>query len=164
MSAFLLLLIAFAIKRHGCLNPDLTSDTAVIFGQGNVAIDIARILLSPIDELAKTDITANALAALAESNVKRVHIVGRRGAGDVAFTIKEARELSRLQDCYAHIDPTDVAFTDEEQAYIDSERPRKRLTALLQKIAGEDFDGQLRRWDLEFKQGRCRAALVRLRA
>ena len=77
----------------------------------------------------------------------------RDTAGDVAFTIKEARELSRMTDCYAHIATEDVTFTEEEQAHLDSKRPRKRLTALLQKIATEEYNGQPRRWDLEFKQG-----------
>ncbi|ROI82017.1 NADPH:adrenodoxin oxidoreductase, mitochondrial [Anabarilius grahami] len=70
------------------LCPDLSSETAVILGQGNVALDVARILLSPLDLLKETDITQNSLAALAGSNVKRVLIVGRRGPLQIACTIK----------------------------------------------------------------------------
>jgi adrenodoxin-NADP+ reductase len=55
------------------------TDTAVVVGQGNVALDVARILLSPIDELRKTDITEYALEALSKSRIKHVHVVGRRG-------------------------------------------------------------------------------------
>lgn len=55
------------------------TDTAVVVGQGNVALDIARILLSPIDELRKTDITEYALEELSKSRIKHVHVVGRRG-------------------------------------------------------------------------------------
>lgn len=54
-------------------------DEAVVIGQGNVALDVARMLLEDIDVLRKTDITEHALAKLAESRVKRVHVVGRRG-------------------------------------------------------------------------------------
>ena len=62
------------------LNPDLsTGDTALIIGQGNVALDVARTLLTDIDVLRKTDMTAHALAILAKSKVKHVHVVGRRG-------------------------------------------------------------------------------------
>lgn len=55
------------------------TDTAVVIGQGNVALDVARILLSPIDSLRKTDITEYALEALSKSRVRHVHVVGRRG-------------------------------------------------------------------------------------
>lgn len=61
------------------------TDTAVVVGQGNVALDVARILLTPIDELRKTDITEYALDALSKSRVKHVHVVGRRGPVQVIF-------------------------------------------------------------------------------
>lgn len=63
------------------------ADEAVIIGQGNVALDVARILLEDIDVLRKTDITDQALAALAQSHVKRVHVVGRRGPMQVCVRI-----------------------------------------------------------------------------
>ena len=61
------------------LAPDLSGHDAIIIGQGNVALDIARSLLSPIDRLRATDITEEALAALASSKIKQVRVVGRRG-------------------------------------------------------------------------------------
>lgn len=64
-----------------------------------MAVDVARILLSPIDVLKKTDITEYSLAALAESTIKRVYLVGRRGPLQVAFTIKELREMLKLPNC-----------------------------------------------------------------
>jgi adrenodoxin-NADP+ reductase len=68
------------LPHHRELMPDLDStDTAVIIGQGNVALDIARMLLSPIDVLRKTDVTDYALEALSKSRIKHVHVVGRRG-------------------------------------------------------------------------------------
>lgn len=63
------------------------TDTAVVVGQGNVALDIARILLSPIDELRKTDITEYALEALSKSKIKHVHVVGRRGPVQVSLPV-----------------------------------------------------------------------------
>ncbi|XP_074199752.1 NADPH:adrenodoxin oxidoreductase, mitochondrial isoform X4 [Camelus bactrianus] len=74
------------------LAPDLSCDTAVILGQGNVALDVARILLTPPEHLEKTDITEAALGVLRQSQVKTVWIVGRRGPLQVAFTIKEAAD------------------------------------------------------------------------
>ncbi|KAG1701372.1 NADPH:adrenodoxin oxidoreductase, mitochondrial [Nymphon striatum] len=86
------------------LNPDLSSETAVIVGMGNVALDVARILLSPISLLEKTDISEHALEILRNSKVKNVYIVGRRGPLQVAFTIKELREMIDMPDCETVID------------------------------------------------------------
>uniref|UniRef100_A0A8C3WDC5 NADPH:adrenodoxin oxidoreductase, mitochondrial n=1 Tax=Catagonus wagneri TaxID=51154 RepID=A0A8C3WDC5_9CETA len=80
------------------LAPDLSCDTAVVLGQGNVALDVARILLTPPEHLEKTDITEAALGALRQSRVKTVWIVGRRGPLQVAFTIKVPRPRKRLME------------------------------------------------------------------
>jgi adrenodoxin-NADP+ reductase len=62
------------------LQPDLQNgEHAVVVGQGNVALDVARILLAPLDHLRKTDITEQAIQTLSESKIKHVRVVGRRG-------------------------------------------------------------------------------------
>ncbi|TDZ22620.1 NADPH:adrenodoxin oxidoreductase [Colletotrichum orbiculare MAFF 240422] len=117
------------LPEYARLAPDLTKgDEAVIIGQGNVALDIARILLEDIDVLRRTDITENALAHLAASRVKRVHVVGRRGPMQAAFTIKEgslaqpseADKSWSLDFCLSPIEflpsgstPTDVALGND---------------------------------------------------
>uniref|UniRef100_A0A8B9V1J5 Ferredoxin reductase n=1 Tax=Anas zonorhyncha TaxID=75864 RepID=A0A8B9V1J5_9AVES len=106
------------------LKPDLSCETALILGHGNVALDIARILLSPLDLLRKTDITECSLAALACSKVKRVWLAGRRGPLQVAFTIKELREMINLPGTQPVLNPAD--FTGLENAVKDIPRPRKR--------------------------------------
>ena len=65
---------------------DLSCDCAVVIGQGNVAVDVARILAKTTDELAQTDITAQALEVLAESKLREIRMVGRRGPVQAAFT------------------------------------------------------------------------------
>ncbi|XP_015250916.1 PREDICTED: NADPH:adrenodoxin oxidoreductase, mitochondrial [Cyprinodon variegatus] len=117
------------------LNPDLSCETAVILGQGNVALDVARILLSPLDILKKTDITQPALEALAESRVQKVLIVGRRGPMQVACTIKELREMVNLPGTRPEMLAAD--FEGIPEALKDVARPRKRLTELLLKTALE---------------------------
>ncbi|KAM8889153.1 NADPH:adrenodoxin oxidoreductase, mitochondrial [Synchiropus picturatus] len=117
------------------LSPDLSCETAVILGQGNVALDVARILLSPIDILKKTDITHPALLALTDSRVRRVLIVGRRGPMQVACTIKELREMVNLPDTRPEMLPAD--FEGVSEALRDAPRPRKRLTELMVKTALE---------------------------
>ncbi|KPM35565.1 NADPH:adrenodoxin oxidoreductase, mitochondrial [Neonectria ditissima] len=85
------------LPDHADLDLDLSrGEDAVIIGQGNVALDVARMLLEDVDVLRKTDITEHALAKLADSRIKRVHVVGRRGPMQAAFTIKEIRELMKL--------------------------------------------------------------------
>lgn len=73
------------LPENADLAPDLTrGDEAVIIGQGNVALDVARMLLEDIDVLRKTDISETALEALSWSRVTRVHVVGRRGPMQVS--------------------------------------------------------------------------------
>ena len=68
------------LPEHAELAPDLEKgNEAVIIGQGNVALDVARTLLSDVDSLRKTDMTDYALDTLSRSRVNRVHVVGRRG-------------------------------------------------------------------------------------
>jgi ferredoxin/flavodoxin---NADP+ reductase len=75
---------------------DLTHERAVIIGNGNVAIDVARMLLLEPDELAETDIADHALQALSQSNVKEVVILGRHAPRDAAYTLKEFLALAHL--------------------------------------------------------------------
>lgn len=68
------------LPEHRDLDPDLTSgEDAVIVGQGNVALDVARILLTDVEALRSTDIADYALEKLSKSRIKRVRVVGRRG-------------------------------------------------------------------------------------
>ena len=87
---------------------DLSAESAVIVGQGNVAADVARILAKSVDDLKSTDIAEHALDALARSRVREIHIVGRRGPAQAKFTNKELRELGELPDCCAELSPADL--------------------------------------------------------
>nr|XP_014345306.1 PREDICTED: NADPH:adrenodoxin oxidoreductase, mitochondrial isoform X1 [Latimeria chalumnae] len=139
------------LPEYKDLNPDLSSETAVILGQGNVALDIARILLSPVDYLKKTDITESSLAAIAASKVRKVFIVGRRGPLQVAFTIKELREMINLTDTKPVFNSAD--FEGFSDIIKDFPRPRKRLTELMLKVASAPPAGKARavkEWELTF--------------
>lgn len=121
------------------LNPDLSGSTAMLLGQGNVAIDVARIVLSPIDQLAKTDITSYALDALSKSNVNKVYLIGRRGPLQVAFTIKELREILKLPG-------VDTVWRQDDFKGVSDEinkltRPRKRLIELMLKSVEDNKTG-----------------------
>ena len=67
------------LPEYADLKPDLSGEEAVVVGQGNVALDVARILLQDVGVLRATDITEYAVEALSKSRVKRVRVVGRRG-------------------------------------------------------------------------------------
>src|SRR5271167_83519 len=98
---------------------DFSHEVAVIVGNGNVAIDVARILCKTPEELKATDITQNALEALAESKIKEVHIYGRRGPVQAAFTAPEIREMGELADCYPVINPIDLQLTESSKKELE---------------------------------------------
>ena len=96
---------------------DLSQSIATIIGQGNVAADVCRILAKPVDELRKTDIASHALEQLAESNVREIHVIGRRSAAQAKFTSKELRELGEQTNCTTSVDQSGFQFEspDEEE-------------------------------------------------
>jgi ferredoxin--NADP+ reductase len=72
---------------------DLSGERAVVIGNGNVALDIARVLLTDVDRLRHTDIAEHALTQLAESRIREVVVLGRRGPAQASFTIAELTGL-----------------------------------------------------------------------
>ncbi len=98
---------------------DLSQDTAVIIGQGNVAADVSRILSKTVDELKHTDIAQHALDVLAESKLKEIHVIGRRGPAQAKFTPKELREFGELSDCNPIILEEDLLLNDESKKELE---------------------------------------------
>lgn len=90
---------------------NFAGQSAIVVGNGNVAMDLARILLVPVDELRKTDIAEHALQALANSSIREVTILGRRGPAEAAFTTKELRELGHLEECDVIVDAADLELS-----------------------------------------------------
>lgn len=83
---------------HMGLGFDFSGKKVVIVGVGNVAVDVARILSLTRSEMEKTDIADYALEELAESEIKEIYMLGRRGPAQAAFTNPELRELEKLED------------------------------------------------------------------
>lgn len=117
-------------------------ENVVIIGQGNVAIDCARILSKEVDEtendeLSSFDIPDRVLNALKSSNVKNITIIGRRGHVQASFTIKELRELSKLKIARLFISKLELqdGLTEESELEIVDNRPKKRITDLMESIA-----------------------------
>eukprot|EP00056_Hartaetosiga_gracilis_P008519 m.121838 g.121838 ORF g.121838 m.121838 type:complete len:530 (+) comp12929_c1_seq10:74-1663(+) len=130
--------------HHVALDIDLSGKTAVVIGQGNVALDCARLMVCPYEHIQPTDITSSSAHRLSNAHFENVHVVGRRGPIEAAFTTKEMRELSRIPGVVCMIgkqqDSTfsPVSFSDEENAYINSNRPLKRKMKLLQSFGGNE--------------------------
>jgi ferredoxin--NADP+ reductase len=105
----------------------LHASSVAVVGVGNVAIDVARILLKNPDELAHTDMPEPVLRALRASKVTDVHVLGRRGAEHVKFTTKELRELGALDGIDVRVDARDLPGQDPEGA---SSVVRRNLSVL----------------------------------
>ncbi|WP_087073125.1 FAD-dependent oxidoreductase [Mycobacterium dioxanotrophicus] len=134
--------------EHALLAPDLTGPRAVVIGNGNVALDLARILTADPDALAGTDIAKPALMALRDSDIEEVLVLGRRGAAHAAFTAPELYALSRVPGLDVVVDPEDVASGDGPKLALLrelAERPREtggkrivlRFNAALEEIIGD---------------------------
>ena len=96
------------------LNPDLSGQTAVVVGNGNVALDVARIMSKTGSEFHGSDIVAHALHALEKSKISRIVILGRRGPHQIAMTPKELGELAHLSRACPRVDPADLPDADED--------------------------------------------------
>ncbi|KZV46272.1 NADPH:adrenodoxin oxidoreductase, mitochondrial-like [Dorcoceras hygrometricum] len=132
------------------LAPDLkSSDTAVILGQGNVALDVARVLLRTTTELARTDIASHALAALEGSSIRRVFLVGRRGPVQAAWTAKELREILGI-NLDIRIQQADLVTTPADEIEMKSSRIRKRVYELLSRAANPGTSSLSNQRELHF--------------
>ncbi len=128
---------------------DLDVKRAVVIGNGNVALDVARILCSPHDRLAKTDIADHALEALRTSSIEEVLVVGRRGAVQAAFTTPELKELPEYTASGVDVDPDQVrAAGDEDDTLLP--KVAKRNLAVLRQYAESDAPMGARRIVLRF--------------
>ncbi len=102
---------------HANVDVDLSCDTAVVIGAGNVAMDVARMLAINPTELDSTDIAEHALAKFKESNIRRVIVGGRRGPEHAAFTAPELRDLPKLENTDVYIDQEEI-----KRAYLRIEK------------------------------------------
>ena len=111
--------------------PMLHTEHAVVIGNGNVALDVARILTADLDLLERTDIDRTALTALRSSKIRKVSVIGRRGPEFAAFTLPE---LVGLADGPARVwvDPVDLDDIDDDLVH-DPEQAEKIV--LLRELA-----------------------------
>jgi ferredoxin--NADP+ reductase len=132
------------------LNPRLDGHTALVVGVGNVAVDVTRVLAKTRAELAVSDIADQALAALAQSQVRDVVVIGRRGPAEAKWSTKELRDLGELDDADLVIDPADLAISDESRAAIADDPVARRNLEVLEELAARPLRGLDRRIHLRF--------------
>lgn len=131
---------------------DLDCEQAVIVGVGNVAVDVARILCRTPRELELTDIAEPALDALRHSQVRVVHLLGRRGPAQAAFTSPEVKELGELEDTETSTRAEEVALDGLTRAQLEAapDRSTVRKVEILQSYAGRSDPGKSRKLALRF--------------
>ncbi len=130
---------------------DLSQEHVAVVGVGNVAIDVARILCRTPDELLKTDIADYALEQLRESRVREVHILGRRGPAQAAFTAPEAKELGELADCDTIVLPEEAELDPLSQASLTgADRAELRKVEIIQELSRRQPTGKSKRLILRF--------------
>ena len=131
---------------------DLSVERAAVVGVGNVAIDVARILCRTPAELAKTDISDQAMAALGRSRIKEVYLLGRRGPAQAAFTNPEIKELGELAGADVIVDPREVELDPLSRATLAKvpDRATSKKVEILQAFAAKLSSGKPRRLVIRF--------------
>lgn len=110
--------------------PNLSGARALVVGNGNVAIDVARILVTDPEVLAQTDIADHALESLRPRGVDEVVIIGRRGPLQTAFTTLELRELGELEGVDVIVDPAQFADITDEDADAAGKTTKQNIKVL----------------------------------
>src|SRR5687768_10218356 len=108
------------------LSFDLSGERAVVIGNGNVAIDVARMLALTEEELASTDTTDAAIEAIVGSGIREILIVGRRGPVQASWTPVEVGELGELQGADVIVDPKELELDDASEAELAAAAPTVR--------------------------------------
>jgi ferredoxin--NADP+ reductase len=129
----------------------LSAERAVVIGNGNVALDVARMLVLANEELAVTDCADHALEVLAHSRVREVIVVGRRGPAQAAFTNPELRELGELSEADVIVDPDEFeqALSPPDPALADNAIARNNVE-ILRDYSQRKPQGRQRRIELRF--------------
>ncbi|HVW16675.1 MAG TPA: FAD-dependent oxidoreductase [Solirubrobacteraceae bacterium] len=126
---------------------DLSCSRAVVVGNGNVAIDVARMLVLDPSELAPTDTADHAIEAFGRAGVSEVVILGRRGPAQAAFTNPELRELGELARADVIVDPADLEGVEPTD---DMEPTQRRNVEILREFAAREPRGLSHRVVLKF--------------
>ena len=131
---------------------DLSQERVAVIGNGNVAMDVARILASSYDELVKTDIADYALEALKDSKVTDIYVIGRRGPAQAAFTNPELKEFGELELADVIVRPEDAELDPLSGDYVlnSGDREAEKNTQTLMRYSVNPPTGKPRRLHMLF--------------
>lgn len=132
---------------------DLSARRAVVVGNGNVAIDVARMLVLEPDEVSVTDTADHAIEAFGDAGVEEVVLLGRRGPAQAAFTNPELRELGELTRADVIVDPVDLELDPDSEAWLASEdahTTNRKNVEILRDYASREPKGHSHRVVLRF--------------
>lgn len=122
---------------------DLKQKAVAIIGQGNVAIDVTRILAKSPRELGDSDITHRALTMLSESNIEDIYLIGRRGPAQAAFTKLEIQEMGELEDAEPVV--PELALNESDKLEVESNNKARKNIEVLEEFFNRKLTGKKKR-------------------
>ena len=129
---------------------DLSAKEIAVLGNGNVALDVARVLAKPADAMLSTDIPDNVYQGLRASKATDVHVFGRRGPAQVKFSPLELREAVHIEDVDTIVHDEDFQYDQGSQEAIDSNNQTRVMVKTLEDLRGNEVTGAKRRLHLHF--------------
>ena len=129
---------------------DLSAKEIAVLGNGNVALDVARVLAKPADAMLSTDIPDNVYQGLRASQATDVHVFGRRGPAQVKFSPLELREAVHIEDVDTIVYDEDFQYDEGSQEAIDSNNQTRVMVKTLEDLRGNEITGAKRRLHLHF--------------
>ena len=121
---------------------DLNVERAVVIGNGNVALDVARMLALTPEELAPTDTTDPAIEAIGGSTISDIVVVGRRGPAQASWTTQELKELGELAGADVVVDPAELELDAASEASLEHDTNSKRNIEVLRDFAARRTTGK----------------------
>ena len=121
-----------------------------VIGNGNVALDVARVLAKPADQMLSTDIPHHVYEGLKNSPVTDVHVFGRRGPAQVKFSPLELREAVHIEGVDTIVYDEDFVYDEGSNAQIDSNNQTRVMVKTLEDLRGGELTGAPRRLHLHF--------------
>jgi ferredoxin--NADP+ reductase len=131
---------------------DLSVERAVVVGNGNVALDVARMLALTPEELAPTDTTDRAIEAISRSGLREIVVLGRRGPVQAAWTSTELQEMGELAGADVVVDPAELELDEASAAELESaSNIVRRNVEILRDYATRTVEGETRSVHLRFR-------------
>ncbi|MCB9597108.1 MAG: FAD-dependent oxidoreductase [Sandaracinaceae bacterium] len=118
------------------LDPELRGPGIAVIGNGNVAIDVVRVLSRERDEMVKTDIPDYAMRKIESSEYTDIYMLGRRGPAQASFTTAELRELGEMTRTVAIVDPAQVP----DEVHIDDPKQQKKMEKIVETLRSYSLD------------------------